>query len=63
MLTKSTEDMSLGIVDGVKASISRGKPGTAADMSVCEPRPARISESSFGYAWISHAFSELGICL
>lgn len=48
MLRKSTEAEISGIVEEVKASISRGRPGTAADMSLFGPKASRISERREG---------------
>ena len=38
----------LGMVEAVKASISRGRPGTAAEMVLLGPTAARISARSLG---------------
>ena len=57
MLKKSRDALMLGIVSLVKAIMSLVRPGTAADMSFLGPKAARISDNSFGYASISHAFS------
>lgn len=48
MLKKSTDSMILGIVEGVKAIISRGNPGTAAEMTLEGPIAERISARSSG---------------
>lgn len=48
MLKKSKDLFIRGIVALVKASISRGRPGTAADMSLELPMAMRISASNFG---------------
>ena len=48
MLKKSREALMAGMVVGVKASMSLGKPGTAAEMSLWGPRAERISERSKG---------------
>ena len=48
MLKKSRDAEIAGRVVGVKASMSRGSPGTAAEMSFWGPRAERISESSKG---------------
>jgi hypothetical protein len=63
MLKKSKEALILGMVSLVKASMSRRRPGTAAEMIFSAPRAERISASSLGYASISQALSELGTCL
>ena len=48
ILRKSMEAFMLAIVEGVKASMSRGRPGTAAEMSFVAPRAERIQERSLG---------------
>lgn len=48
MLKKSREELILGIVALVNASISRGKPGTAAEMILPGPRADLISVRSSG---------------
>lgn len=48
MLKKSTEGLISGIVFLVKAIMSRGRPGTAAEINLSGPRADRISESSLG---------------
>jgi len=63
MLKKSSEALMRGIVDAVKAIMSLIRPGTAAEMSFSGPSAARISDRSWGYASISHAFSAFGTFL
>lgn len=60
---KSTDDMMVGTVEGVNASMSRGKPGTAAEIILEVPKALRSAVSSCGYALISHSRAELGIDL
>ena len=48
MLKKSRDAEIVGMVVGVKAIMSRGSPGTAAEMSFWGPRAERISERSTG---------------
>ena len=48
MLRKSRDAEIDGMVVRVKASMSRGRPGTAAEMRVWGPRAERISERSKG---------------
>jgi len=52
-----------GMVSFVKASMSRRRPGTAADMIFDGPRAERISARRRGYAVISQALEEFGTCL
>jgi len=47
----------------VKASMSLGRPGTAAEIILFEPRADLTSERSLGYASISQVFCEFGIFL
>ncbi len=63
MLKKSREALIDGMVVLVNASMSRGRPGTAAEMVLEGPSAERISERRSGYAAICQAFSELGWCL
>ncbi len=48
MLRKSREALMAGMVEAVNASISLGRPGTAADMMGLGPRAERISERRAG---------------
>ena len=48
MLKKSRDALMAGVVVLVKASMSLGRPGTAAEMSLVGPKAERISESSNG---------------
>lgn len=48
MLKKSTDSRMLGSVSGVKASMSRGRPGTAAEIVLSDPRAERSSASRHG---------------
>lgn len=43
MLKKSTDSSMLGRLSGVKASMSRGRPGTAAEIIWSGPREERNS--------------------
>ncbi len=63
MLKKSNEELICGIVVEVKASISRRRPGTAAEISLAEPSDERMASRSKGYAVISQAFALFGTCL
>lgn len=47
-LKKSRDALIAGIVVLVKASISLGRPGTAAEISLIGPRAERISASNNG---------------
>ena len=48
MLRKSKEALRVGSVVSVKASMSLGSPGTAAEMSLVGPRAERSSERRRG---------------
>ena len=49
MILKKSRDASIdGMLGFVKANMSLGSPGTAAEMSFLEPKAERISESSSG---------------
>ena len=48
ILKKSRDALMAGRVVLVKASMSRGRPGTAAEMSLVGPKAERISERSNG---------------
>ena len=63
MFQKSRLSEIWGTVVDVKAIMSRGRPGTAAEMSFEGPRDERSSERRRGNAEISHTFSELGCVL
>lgn len=52
-----------GMVALVKASMSRARPGTAAERILLGPRYVRRVERRRGYAWISQALAEFGISL
>lgn len=63
MLRKLTESMIFGIFSLVKANISLGRPGTAAEMVFSGPIADLIAFNSSGYASISHSFSSFGVVL
>lgn len=63
MLRKSREPLISGSVSRVNASMSRRRPGTAAERSLVGPRAERIAERRCGYAWISQVLWALGTCL
>ena len=48
MLKNEREALMLDMVAGVKAIISRGRPGTAAEISFVGPKAERIEERSSG---------------